>query len=91
MNHVNCDILSGDTGGLILAAHSQGIDDDHTDVCQTLPRIIRLGVTQRTGVNMAASEQLLAFMILVAVVVTAISPIVLLALWVNNWIRGQIW
>ena len=40
---------------------------------------------------MAASEQLLAFMILVAVVVTAISPIVLLALWVNNWIRGQIW
>jgi hypothetical protein len=40
---------------------------------------------------MTASVQLLAILILAAIVMAAVSPIVLLALWVKDWIKEQIW
>jgi hypothetical protein len=40
---------------------------------------------------MIASAHLLEILILTAIAVAAISPIVLLLLWVKDWIKGQIW
>jgi len=40
---------------------------------------------------MIASVQLLSLLILAAIVVAAVSPVVLLVLWVKDWIKGQIW
>jgi hypothetical protein len=40
---------------------------------------------------MTASVQLLTILILAAIVIAAISPIVLLLLWVKDWVKGQIW
>ena len=40
---------------------------------------------------MTASVQFLAVLILAAIVMAAVSPIVLLTLWVKDWIKGQIW
>ena len=40
---------------------------------------------------MTAPVQLLAILILAAIAMAAVSPIVLLVLWVKDWIKGQIW
>ena len=40
---------------------------------------------------MTASVQLLTILILAAIAIAAVSPIVLLVLWVKDWIKGQIW
>jgi hypothetical protein len=40
---------------------------------------------------MIASVQLLSILILAAIVIAAVSPVVLLVLWVRDWIKGQIW
>jgi hypothetical protein len=40
---------------------------------------------------MIASVQLLSILILAAITIAAVSPVVLLVLWVKDWIKGQIW
>jgi len=40
---------------------------------------------------MIASVQLLSVLILAAIVIAAVTPVILLALWVKDWIKGQIW
>ena len=40
---------------------------------------------------MIASVQLLSILILAAIAIAAVSPVVLLVLWVRDWIKGQIW
>jgi len=40
---------------------------------------------------MTASVQLLEILILTAIVVAAVSPVVLVILWVKDLIKGQIW
>ena len=40
---------------------------------------------------MTASVQLLTILILAATAIAAVSPSVLLVLWVKDWIKGQIW
>jgi hypothetical protein len=40
---------------------------------------------------MTISAYILGILITTAIVVAAVSPIILLALWVNDWIKGQIW
>lgn len=40
---------------------------------------------------MTASVQLLEILILAAIVMAAVSPVVLLVLWLKDWLKGQIW
>jgi len=40
---------------------------------------------------MTVSVELLSVLILGAIVVAAVSPIVLLVLWLNDWMKDQLW
>ncbi len=40
---------------------------------------------------MTASVEFLSFLVYLALTVTAIAPIVLLALWVRDWLKKEIW
>jgi hypothetical protein len=40
---------------------------------------------------MTISVSSLALLVSVATLVTALAPIILMMLWLNDWIRGRIW
>ena len=40
---------------------------------------------------MTASVELLSILIISAIAIAAVSPIVLLVLWLNDWMKEQLW
>ena len=40
---------------------------------------------------MIASEAFLAFIVTVAVGITAVTPFILIYLWIRDWIKQQLW
>lgn len=40
---------------------------------------------------MTASVELLSVLIIAAIVIATVSPVVLLALWLNDWMKDQLW
>ncbi len=40
---------------------------------------------------MIVSSGFLGFMVSIALAVTVIAPVVLIILWIKDWIKGQLW
>lgn len=40
---------------------------------------------------MTASVEVLAVLVVAAIIVAAVSPLILVTLWVKDWKKGQLW